>query len=83
MIYVEAKIDSSIRLDLISGVLEYLEKQNRFAPASFVVLKPREIDPNWYLGEFVEVLKAPGVNLQKTKGYLMHWEDIFKSCVDA
>jgi len=84
LVYVEAKIDKPIRADLISGALQYLETQNRFSPASFVILRPREnINPKWYIGDLVEVLKNLNMKLEKTTPYVMYWEDVFKSCVDG
>jgi|SRR5467141_3011 len=80
LIYVEAKIDTSIRSDLILAVLQYLEEQKRFSPASFVILKPREIDQRWYVGELLDVMKTAGLKLEKTKAYVMYWEDVFKAC---
>ena len=84
LIYVEAKIDIGIRPDLILGALQYLDAQDRFRPASFVILRPHEeINPNWYVGDLIEVLKLPELKLKQTKSYIMYWEDLFKSCANG
>jgi len=80
LIYVESKIDASIRPDLIPGVLRYLEQQPRFTSCAFVILRGRGFSPEWYRKELLSALAEPDLKLEKTKTYFMYWEDVFAAC---